>query len=199
MYNIASYSLKSFVTVYINSLVSSPSSHYSRPIPSFPSFLSSPLLPLLPSLSLHPPLSSLLPSSHYTHSTTFIVPHADLVPITDDGLVSVIGLVITWTIPASTMQFLRTYRLTISDDSTGDIVHDVLTNDTSFDASSLVLSIGSYSVKVSIQMLWETVRPDKVLAACIQYVHIYIKLEFSSRDKPLAIFFFCTWHPLILA
>ena len=86
----------------------------------------------------------------FSSPTAFILPHADLVPITDDGLVSVTGLVITWSIPASTMQFRRTYRLTITDRS-GNTVHDVMTNDTRFDASSLMLSSGTYSVKVSTE------------------------------------------------
>ena len=72
-----------------------------------------------------------------------------LAPIVYSGVVRVDNLVITWSIPDVTMMLLVTYRLTISN-SSGIVVHDVMTNDTTFDASSLGLPTGAYSVKVRI-------------------------------------------------
>ena len=72
-----------------------------------------------------------------------------LAPIVSSGVVRADNLVITWSIPDNTMVLLVTYRLTITN-SSGIVVHDVMTDDTTFDASSLGLPTGAYSVKVRI-------------------------------------------------
>ena len=70
-----------------------------------------------------------------------------LAPIVNSGHVRADNLVITWSIPDNTMVLLVTYRLTITN-SSGIVVRAVMTNDTTFTASSL--PTGAYSVKVRI-------------------------------------------------
>ena len=70
-----------------------------------------------------------------------------LAPIVNSGRVGADNLVITWSIPDNTMVLLVTYRLTITNTS-GIVERDVMTNDTTFTASSL--PTGAYSVKVRI-------------------------------------------------
>ena len=90
-----------------------------------------------------------------------------LVPIVSSGVVRADNLVITWSIPDNTMVLLVTYRLTITN-SSGIVVHDVMTDDTTFDASSLGLPTGAYSVKVRITIpFYESLGMKWFLIYCI--------------------------------